>query len=107
MSSLRQLRVVAFLEGISFLILLFVAMPLKYAAGLPGAVRVVGMANGVLFILFCVALFRAATDREWPFGRWAGAFVASLVPFGTFVLDRSLRREEQGWAASRSTSRSR
>jgi integral membrane protein len=87
------LRIVAFLEGVSFLILLFIAMPLKYLAGQPLAVRVVGLIHGILFLVFLVALYRAARARQWPGRRSALAFVASLVPFGTFVLDRSLRAE--------------
>jgi len=90
---LRQLRLVAFLEGSSFLILLFVAMPLKYLAGLPLAVRIAGSIHGVLFIWFVVALYRAARARAWPGRRSLTAFVASILPFGTFVFDASLRRE--------------
>lgn len=93
MSALRQFRLVAFLEGLSFLVLLFVAMPLKYWADMPLAVRIVGAVHGVLFVLFVPALFRAASEHEWPVRRWGLAFLASLVPFGTFVFDRSLERE--------------
>jgi integral membrane protein len=93
MSALRRLRLVAFLEGTSFLVLLFGAMPLKYLAGLPLAVRVAGSVHGLLFLLFLAVLYRAARERAWPPGRWVIAFVASVVPFGTFVFDRSLRRE--------------
>lgn len=92
-SYLQQLRVVAFLEGLSFVLLLFVAMPLKYYAGLPLAVRLVGSAHGLLFVAFCWALFRAAVACEWPLRRSLVAFVSSLLPFGTFVFDRSLKRE--------------
>ena len=97
---LQQLRVVAFLEGLSFVLLLFVAMPLKYYAGLPLAVRVVGSVHGLLFLAFCWALVRAAIAREWPLRRSLVAFVASLLPFGTFVFDRSLKREMAGAAPS-------
>ena len=93
MTPLRQLRLVAFLEGTSFLILLFIAMPLKYLAGLPLAVRIAGSLHGVLFLVFLAALYRAGRERRWPYGRWLIAFVSSIVPFGTFVFDRSLRRE--------------
>lgn len=89
---LAQLRWVAFLEGVSFLLLL-AAMPFKYALGQPIGVRVLGPIHGVLFVMFVVALVRAATMHEWKIGRSALAFLASLVPFGTFVLDRSLQRE--------------
>lgn len=93
MTALRQLRLVALLEGASFLVLLFIAMPLKYLADLPLAVRIVGSAHGMLFLLFLVALYRAASERGWPPRRWLIAFVSSVVPFGTFIFDRSLRRE--------------
>jgi integral membrane protein len=93
MSELRQFRVVAFLEGLSFVLLLFVAMPLKYLAGEPLAVRIVGGVHGLLFVLFVGALFRVALERSWSPQRWLVAFGSSLVPFGTFVFDRSLKRE--------------
>ena len=93
MTALRQLRLVAILEGLSYLLLLFIAMPLKYLAGLPLAVRVVGSAHGLLFVLFLAALLRAAVARRWSLGRASLAFVSSVVPFGTFVFDRSLQRE--------------
>lgn len=93
MTSLRQLRLVALLEGSSFLVLLFIAMPLKYLADLPLAVRVVGSVHGLLFLMFMAALYRTARERDWPRRRSLHCFVASIVPFGTFVFDRSLRRE--------------
>jgi integral membrane protein len=98
-TALGQLRIVALLEGASFLILLFIAMPLKYLAGLPLAVRIVGSAHGLLFLVFMVALYRAHRERGWTVWRSAIAFVSSIVPFGTFVFDRSLRRELAGVAA--------
>jgi integral membrane protein len=98
-SALGRLRVVALVEGVSFLVLLFVAMPLKYAAGLPNAVKYVGWAHGGLFLLFLLALFHTWDEAKWPLSRVATAFVASVVPFGTFWFDRSLR-EEQARAAT-------
>ena len=93
MTALRQLRLVALLEGTSFVVLLFIAMPLKYLAGLPLAVRIVGLLHGLLFLVFLAALYRAGSQRGWPLRRWVSAFVSSVVPFGTFVFDRSLRHE--------------
>ena len=100
MTALRQLRLVALLEGTSFVVLLFIAMPLKYLAGLPLAVRVVGSVHGVLFLLFLAVLLRAGSERGWPVSRWLIAFVSSVVPFGTFIFDRSLRREIAEMSAS-------
>ena len=89
-SSLGQLRLVGRLEAISFLLLLGVAMPLKYALGMPGAVKVVGWAHGVLFMLYCVAVLRAAAECRFRPLLTAGLFIAALVPFGPFVAERRL-----------------
>lgn len=67
--SVRQLRIAALLEGISLLGLVFVAMPLKYLAHLPMAVRVVGSVHGLLFLVFVVSLFQVALERRWPLSR--------------------------------------
>jgi len=91
---LGRLRVVAIAEGVSFLLLLFVAMPLKYLWDLPLAVRVTGMAHGLLFLAFGVALLIAALDRRWGWGRLFLVFLSSLIPFGTFIMDKSLKQEE-------------
>ena len=73
--------------------LLFIAMPLKYLADQPLAVRMVGSLHGLLFLIFLAALYRAGSVRRWPLRRSVHAFIASVVPFGTFVFDRSLQRE--------------
>ena len=89
----RQLRVVSLVEGASLLVLLLIAMPLKYAAGMPGMVRVVGMVHGVLFVAFVVAVIRAATDADWGWGRTAKVMALSVVPLGMLVIDRELQRD--------------
>ena len=89
--SLNRFRKTAILEGYSFLVLLFVAMPLKYALDKPTPVKVVGWIHGVLFILYILWGARAAREERWSLGFCAKAFIASLVPFGTFVLDKHLR----------------
>ena len=93
MTKIEQFRLIAFIEGVSFLVLLFIAMPLKYMAGIPLAVRIVGMLHGVLFVGFIMTLIGAASEREWPLKRSALAFISSLLPFGTFVFDKSLKEE--------------
>lgn len=92
---ISQLRAVGLCEGSSFLVLLFLAMPLKYLAGLPLAAKVVGWAHGLLFVLYLAALARAAVAHRWRMGQILPAFLASLVPFGPFLLDRRLRLEAQ------------
>lgn len=92
-TKLGQLRIVAFIEGISFLVLLGIAMPMKYLMDQPQAVRIVGMAHGVLFIGFCWLLFLVATEYKWSLRKSLLAFASSLIPFGTFWADVKLFRE--------------
>ena len=89
-----RIRFTGILEGISFLLVLGVAMPLKYIFDQPLAVRYVGMAHGVLFLILCGLLVHAWGDRKLPFKDAALAFLASLLPFGPFVMDRRLKRHE-------------
>jgi integral membrane protein len=91
---LSPFRKVAFVEGISYLVLLGVAMPLKYLAGLPLAVRVVGSAHGLLFIAYVVLAGLLWLRRSWSFWFTGWALFLSLVPFGTFWLERQLVRAE-------------
>jgi integral membrane protein len=90
-AALRHLLWVGRAEAISFLVLLGVAMPLKYAAGMPLAVRVVGMAHGLLFILYVFALIRVSGEESWPRRRVITGFLASLVPLGPFWFERRWR----------------
>jgi integral membrane protein len=90
---LGYFRVVAFVEGVSFLALLLIGMPLKYVVGLPIAVRIFGMAHGVLFIAYAVLVALLLSRRTFSFGRATWAMLMSLIPFGTFVLDRQLAAE--------------
>ncbi len=92
-TSIGRLRVIGFWEGISFLVLLGVAMPLKYAFGQPLAVRVVGMAHGVLFVMYVVAAIHAAVDHRWPWKKTALVLLASMLPAGPFIVDAKLLRE--------------
>jgi integral membrane protein len=93
------LRSVGLLEAISYLILLFVAMPLKYAWGMPLAVKIAGSVHGGLFVIFCIALWRVLMITHWPFSRAVLVFIASLLPFVPFFIDRRMR----AWAAADST----
>lgn len=94
MNPIPFLRRVALIEGISFLVLLGIAMPLKYFAGMPLAVKIVGWIHGILFMVFCLALFRALIVARWPLRRAALLFIAALLPFGPFVIDRRAREWE-------------
>ena len=93
MSSLSIFRKVAVAEGISYLLLLFVAMPLKYWAGLPLYVKYTGWAHGLLFVLYGIFLIIAWQEQKWKFGKAVLIFLASLLPFMPFVVDRKLKDE--------------
>ena len=93
-SPVHVLRVLTLAEGTSFLVLLGIAMPLKYWAGLPLAVKIVGWVHGVLFLLFCFALARVFFCRRWPVFRVLFVFVAALLPFGPFVIDSRIQYYE-------------
>jgi integral membrane protein len=94
-TSIGRLRLVGYLEGISFLILLGIAMPLKYAAGMPEAVLIAGWIHGVLFVLFVAATLQVARQRCWSRNKVLAAAAASVLPFGPFVLDARLLRSEE------------
>ena len=90
-SQLRALFVwIARLEGSSLLLLMGVCMPLKYLGGWPLGVEVVGMAHGVLFLLYVAALAVVTFALRWPLMFSAGALLASVLPFGTFVVERRM-----------------
>ena len=90
-----RLRIVGILEGISYLLLLGIAMPLKYLANMPEAVSIVGMAHGVLFICYCLTILLALLNGNISFLRSVQAFISSLLPFGPFFMDRTLANDEK------------
>ncbi len=96
MSLAHVLRLTTLAEGVSFLLLLGIAMPLKYAAGLPLAVVIVGWLHGVLFMGLCLLLAVLVLRGGWSLGRAALVFLAALIPFGPFVIDGRLKRYERG-----------
>ena len=93
-SPIGRLRLVGILEGISFLLLLGIAMPLKYAAGIPEAVSVVGAPHGALFVLYALAVVHVKFAYKWSIGRSLFAFLMSVIPFGPFILERQLKKEQ-------------
>lgn len=99
-AALGRLRSIALVEGISYLLLLFIAMPLKYLAGFEAAVSVVGWAHGILFMLYVISVVETSYARKWPFRRILWAMIASVIPFATFVLEKQLRREQQAVAVA-------
>ncbi|UOQ69493.1 DUF3817 domain-containing protein [Hymenobacter volaticus] len=91
-SLLGRLRIVGFLEGLSFLLLLGVAMPLKYFVGVPQVVRILGMAHGLLFVVYVVLVIQASLKFNWSLQKGFGALVVALLPFGPFWADKNLFR---------------
>ena len=89
-TAVGRVRIVGMLEGVSFLLLMGVAMPLKYFAGMPEAVKWAGWTHGMLFVAYALVVLTAWTGGSLSFGKSALAFVASLLPFGPFVIDRKL-----------------
>lgn len=89
-TSLARLRAVSILEGASLLLLLGVAMPLKYLAHEPAAVRVVGLIHGVLFVGYVLLLLQNTIERRWSAGKFLLGLVLSVIPFGAFYAERRL-----------------
>lgn len=93
--NIKTLRWVGFLEGISFLLLLFIAMPMKYMFDNPILVKYVGMGHGVLFIAFLVVLFVVCEKQKWSLKIFILGLIASILPFGPFIFDAKLKKMEQ------------
>ena len=90
--NIKTLRWVGLLEGISFLLLIFIAMPMKYVWGNPILVKYVGMGHGVLFIAFLVILFVVCEKQKWSLKMFILGLMASILPFGPFVFDHKLKK---------------
>ena len=88
--SIKQFKIVAILEGISFLVLLGIAMPLKYMLGYPETTEVVGMAHGILFIAYVIMVVLIRKQLNWNYKTTFLALTASVLPFGPFIVDRKL-----------------
>jgi integral membrane protein len=89
---INNLRIIGFIEGVSFVFLLIIAMPLKYYFDLPMAVKITGWIHGVLFMLYIAAVLLAIEAMKWNWFSVLVALSASLIPIGTFILDKSLKK---------------
>jgi integral membrane protein len=94
-SKISLFRKVAIAEGISFLLLLFIAMPLKYLAKIPEPVLVGGWIHGVLFVAYGLLALELKMILEKPFKWLTKVMLAALLPFGPFIMDKELKKEEQ------------
>lgn len=81
-------KVVSYLEAVSFLLLLLIAMPLKYVYDLPEYVRVVGMAHGILFVMYIFGAYYLYETLNWKFKILAIFILCSILPFGPFYADK-------------------
>lgn len=93
-SKITQLRLLGLLEGISLLVLVFIAVPVKYIGGDPGLVRAVGPVHGILFLLFVFSALSVGVEYGWKFRTttWK-VLLACIIPFGTFYIDRTILRK--------------
>ncbi len=87
------LRIVALIEAVAFLLLLFVAVPLKHLAGIPEPVLILGPVHGIAFLAYVWLIGREAVERGWPSGRAIRLAIAGLIPLAPFFIVRSLRSE--------------
>lgn len=92
--NVKNFRIINTIEGYSYLILLFIAMPMKYLMDIAIATKIVGSIHGFLFILFMVLLVLAWKDAKWSIKESAIFFIASLIPFGTFFTKKRIQSYE-------------
>src|SRR5690554_853402 len=93
--TLKRFRIISITEGISMLVLLFIAMPLKYGFDMPTPVKYTGWAHGILFMVYVLAVFPTSKSLNWSFVKSVMALVAAILPFGPFLFDRKLKNEEK------------
>jgi integral membrane protein len=86
-------RMVAFLEGLSYILLLFIATPIKYLADDPQYVKLLGMPHGLLFMLYIILAFMLKQENTWFKSNFKMVLLASIIPFGTFYLDHKYLRK--------------
>lgn len=90
-TNVGRLRIIAFLEGLSLLVLVFIAVPLKHFANNPSAVKAMGPIHGALFLLFVFNTLSVGVDQQWKFKKttWK-VLLACIVPFGNFYIDHKI-----------------
>lgn len=91
----KRFRIISLTEGTSMLVLVFIAMPLKWIFELPDMVTYVGWIHGILFIVYVLVLFPTSRKLRWSFQNALFGLIASVLPFGPFLFDRKLRKQEQ------------
>ncbi|WP_448607239.1 DUF3817 domain-containing protein [Paenimyroides ceti] len=90
-TKIGRLRIIAILEGISLLILVFIAMPLKYFFSYPNISQFIGPAHGALFLLFVFNTLTVGIEQQWKLSKTTLiVLIACIIPFGTFYIDRKI-----------------
>ena len=92
-TAIGRLRIISLVEALSYLILLGIAMPLKYIWGEPLAVKIMGSAHGALFLIFCAALLNAMISEKWSLKPATLIFLASLIPFAPLWVEKWLKKQ--------------
>ena len=88
MITLKNFKIIALLEGLSYLLLLFIATPLKHLAGIDFLVRILGMPHGLLFIAYILFAFLLKEEQKWNTKTFFIILICSIIPFGTFYVDK-------------------
>ena len=93
---LKSFRIVALFEGISYVLLLGLAVPIKYLLGEPMFVKILGMPHGLLFLAYIILAVMVSAEEKWSTRTLGEVLLASIIPFGTFYIDRKyLKKESQ------------
>lgn len=92
-NNLKILSILGILEGISYLMLLGICMPLKYGLDIPEPTSLVGMVHGLLFIAYCAWVIIVSNEHKWSHVKTLWALLASVLPFGTFIADKRIFRQ--------------
>jgi len=90
---MKSFRMISLIEGVSLLVLLFIAMPLKYKWGINEAVWYAGITHGTLFLIYLVMSLVTSHQQKWPVIKWLLIFLAGVLPFGFVLVDRKLKKE--------------
>ncbi|ALJ03975.1 hypothetical protein APS56_01875 [Pseudalgibacter alginicilyticus] len=88
-------RIVALLEGVSYILLLFIATPIKYLLEDPQYVKMLGMPHGILFIAYVALAIMLKNDFKWTNKQFGWVLLAAIIPFGTFYVDRKYLKPAQ------------
>lgn len=88
----KAFRLISFLEGISYLLLLFIAVPIKYTQGNELYVKILGMPHGILFISYILLAILIQKKMKWNLKAMVVISLASIIPFGTFYVDKKYLR---------------